>query len=674
MSSGNFKDEDRINALRERLYSRGQEPKKADSFTLTDTPKEVQESWQTPPGKTEQRPQRSSDKKSLADRLAMFAPKKSNIASPLSVSEDETMTYTKPSRRYRKIIVLAGLLFFVLAVGISSLFFFFGNNTISGENISVTLSGPFTIGGGEAIPLQVGVTNQNAVPIESATLIVTYPPGTQSATEEGKELFVERLPLDTVEPGETLNVPLRAIVFGEENEEKEISVLVEYRVTGSNSIFERKAEPLRFKISSSPVVMSVQAVQKVSSGQETDIVLEVRSNAPNPLTDILVKADYPVGFEYYSSDPEPVSGKNVWLIEKLDPEESTKITVTGVVVGRETDEYAMHFSIGVGTEGNRLDLSSVLSTVSTEFEIEQPFIDVQIALNGDGGETVAVVAKEPIRADIVINNTLEDTIYDGRIELKLSGNALSDYEVDAGDGFYDSQNNTVIWEPSSLSSLREIRPGGTAQVGVSLRPDPDIDKTPQLAFDVDVRARRVTEGNVTEELIGTAQAAAKVSSVANLLSEVSRGTSIFTESGPLPPVAEEATTYTVTLFAENGSNDVGDAEVTATLPIYVTWLDKTSGAGDITYNEVSRTVTWDIGSIDANQSKIAAFHVSLLPSISQIGTTPTVISDQRFRATDRFTGSVVRTSNGALTTRLSSEAGYPEDIGTVRDVGGGSDD
>jgi hypothetical protein len=664
ISMSDFKDDEKLSALRERLYSRGSGPKKREKFELSDEEVTVAQSWQQPSNPKQEPAAGPSPPEAYTEATEpeSVAPERTTDV----LSDIAPMASKKRSRnKYRLIVALAGIVFFVLAVALSSLFFFTGGNEISGDNIAISISGPFTIGGGETIPIQIGVTNQNTVAIESATLIVTYPSGTQSVTEEGKELTIERLPFDSIGSGETLNVPLRAIVFGEENEEKNILAEIEYRVEGSNSTFVKVAEPLRFKIGSSPVVISVKALHKISSGQETDIELTISSNAPNTLTDILVKADYPSGFDFTSSDPSTVSGQNVWLIDSLVPEESRVITLTGIMVGKETDEQAMHFSIGVPNERDRLDLASIFSTASTEFVIEQPFIDVALELNGDSTGTVPVEPGESVSVDIVVSNTLEDTIYDGRVELSLSGNALSDYEVDAGTGFYDSVQNTVSWDASALESLKEIVPGKNVNLRISLQPDPDIETTPQLAFDVDVRARRVTEGRVSEELLGTASGVAKVSSVAVLASETGRNTSTFTDTGPLPPVAETASTYTMTLFAQNGTNDMSDVEVTASLPVYVQWLDKTSGAGKLTFNETSRTVTWRIDDIDANQSKIAGFQISLLPSITQIGTTPTLLGEQRLKGTDQFTGSIVRANRPALTATLSTEAGFPEGIGEV---------
>lgn len=644
----NFKDEERINELRKRLYDRGTGPEKREEYELTDRPTDAPKTWSNPPKpKVEESAAATAQPESITDV--------SNVP----------MAPVKKKKSYRVKIVLAGFIFFFLALAVSSFFFITGDNTISGENITVSLSGPFTIGGGEVMPIQVGVTNQNAVPIDSATLIVRYPRGTRSATESGTELFVERLPLDSIDSGETLNIPLRAVVFGEENEEKTIEAEVEYRVMGSNSTFEKKAEPLRYKIGASPIVVSVDALHKVSSGQESEIELTISSNAPNTLEDIIVKADFPSGFTYTSAEPEPASGRNIWVIDTLEPEENATIQLTGVVVGKETDEYAMHFNAGVAAGNDPYSIDSILATAFTEFVIEQPFIDVALEINGDASSAVSIDKGEDVLVDITIKNVLPDTIYDASVALSVSGNALSDYTVDVNDGFYDSRNNQVTWDSGSFARLKEIKPNSEVRIRASFEPDPDIDITPQLAFDVDARANRVSEGRVTEQLVGTAAGAVRVASVASIITEVGRDTSSFTEMGPLPPVAEQATTYTLTLFVQNGSNDIGDVELTAALPQYVRWLDETTGAGNITYNDVSRTVTWNVGDVNANQSKIAAFQVSLLPSISQIGTTPTLIGEQRLRGTDRFTGTVVRASYPARTTKLAEEAGYDEKIGVV---------
>ncbi len=249
-----------------------------------------------------------------------------------------------------------GAIFFLMAAILASTYIFFGRNTISGNNITLEARGPFAIGGGEKFDFTISLTNQNVVPIEQATLIIEYPAGTQSPTEEGKDLFRERKSLDHVGSGEVINIPASAVVFGEENEEKEVRVTIEYRIEGSNATFYRDAPPLKFKISSSPVTMTVEAVNTITSGQEGEFKVTLASNSPTPLEGLLLKAEYPGGFSFTSSDPKPVAGENAWRIATLKPEEKRTITIKGLMSGKNPEKRIFKFSAGVANDRDPYEL------------------------------------------------------------------------------------------------------------------------------------------------------------------------------------------------------------------------------------------------------------------------------------------------------------------------------
>jgi hypothetical protein len=120
------------------------------------------------------------------------------------------------------------------------------------------------------------------------------------------------------------------------------------------------------------------------------------------------------------------------------------------------------------------------------------------------------------------------------------------------------------------------------------------------------------------------------------------------------------------MVIENGSNTVTDAIVTASLPAYVTWLEKTEGVGKIAYNSTTRALEWSAGEVAPNAETYISFQVSALPRTLQIGTVPILVGEQRLKAVDRFTGTTVRATSGAVTTGLPSEGGNNEDSGRVR--------
>jgi hypothetical protein len=649
-------ESERIADLRERLYSRGKTPELSERHTLTHHP----------------RTEALASKQEIArgaihDEIAATGMGRGPVrVVPLPVSTPrepvlptietlDRMTQKKRTRSYRIKLVLTGVVFFIGALLVSSGFLYFGNNTISGENISIEITGPLAIGGGEELTMQAVIANENAVPIEAATLIVNYPQGTQSAAEPGKELYTDRLQLNNIGSGEVINIPVKALVFGEENQEKIITAAVEYRVAGSNATFYKEATPLRIKISTSPIIMSVETVKSISSGQETDVTLTVQSNSPTELTDVLVKAVYPGGFDFDSATPEPVSGKDTWHIASLKPQEKKVIKIHAGVVGKEDEIRRIAFSAGVPNERDKFNLASILSTVSTDIVIEQPFIGVDVTINGETSATVAIDPKRAAEINVDFVNTLDDVIYDGVIHVELEGNALDEVVVSVTGGFYDSTKNTITWDSVDVPALKEIAPGRKGGVGFSIQPREDISETPEFSMTVTVQGQRVFEDRVPQQLVGTVERTIKITSIAKLASSALYSEGPFVNTGPTPPVAETETKYTLLFTADAGTNALTGGEMTAILPQYMDWLDLVSEDDTVTYSAVNRTLTWSVGTMDANAHKEAWVQVSFLPSLTQVGKTPILLETQRFKATDRFTGTVIRTEAPALTTELFND-------------------
>lgn len=664
----NFKDQDRLERLRERLYERGTRPGGAERHELTDTVVPVPTDWGNR-ADARHAPEPEPEPAPARDASALESTPEAAAASTgeAGLTADDSFITPMPQkkRNYRIFIVLVSLLTLIVVVGLSSLFLFIGGNNISPRNIDITLSGPFASGGGEVLPLQVGITNQNTTSIEAATLIMKYPAGTRSVDDNPRDLFEERVPLQSIGAGETINVPVRVAVFGEENEEKTITATLEYRLVDSNGTFFKDAEPYTFKVSSAPVSVEIDAVSKISSGQETTITLKLASNAPTPLENVLVTASYPPGFDYTRAEPSPAFGQNSWVIKSLDPEETEEIAITGEILGQRDEEVVLDFTIGKPSQSNQYQMGSVLAKRSVEFLIEQPFIGVSVTVGGDGDGAVVLESGRSASVSVDIVNTLSETVYDVYALAELVGTAVDEEDVRVSGGFYSSSENEVRWDVSSDRDLAQLSPGARKTLNFNFQPQPQ-ESTPTFDIKVSVFGRRVNEPGASEQLIGSSVVNARISTELALSREVGRNSSVFSDSGPVPPVAEKETTYTVTLAVQNGSNDVVDAEVTTSIPQYVSWPNAVSGDGAITFNPVSKTISWAIGPIDANAQKRTSFQVTLLPSLSQIDTTPALLGEQRLRATDRFTGSVIRATAPPASTELPRDGGFGRNSGEVQ--------
>lgn len=648
-----IKDQEQIDAMRQRLYERGGAiPEKSPRHNLTKSTAASKPKWDVDAKHAKEDEQDDDPRPEvLHDETVSVHPL------PEIPQSGPGRTYA-----YRSIILLATLAFFFVTLLGTSLYLLLGNNQISNKNIGISISGPLTAGGGETLPLQISISNQNNVPVESAVLIVNFPAGTKSADGQNRDIFEERRQLERIGPGESITIPIRAVVYGEENQEKTIGATFEYRLVDSNGTFFKEAEPLVFKIISSPLTLRVDSIEKVSSGQEVEVKITLQSNSSNSLRDVLLSANYPGNFDFTSADPSPTYRQSEWLIDELKPEESKVITLRGQVTGVQDEEFQMQFSAGTPRQDNQFIISSVLANAVADFLIEHPFVSVGLSINNIKSEVVTAETGRQTTVTVEVQNTLSETLFDMAVEVGISGNVLSREQIIVDNGFYDSTKDVVRFEVAGDRSLQEIFPGQTRRFSFTIIPGAE-QQTPAFAVTANAYARRVSENRVTESLIGTAKSEVKYTSVLSLGRILSHRSD---DTGPVPPVAEQATTYTLAMEASAGGNDVTGAVVTTSLPQYVSWTDKTSGDGTIVFNPISKEITWTIGDIKAGETTTRTFQIALTPSQNQIDTTPALVGVQRFRATDKFTGAVVRAESSSVSAELSSSSGFGRESGKVR--------
>ena len=664
---GGIKDENRIDELRQRLYERGNTLGASRKHELKDTPEAVPRSWSEPPraAMSDVRPRSANapESQTAAPDEADATPTETPPAVGNQPPESEsTMPKKRRKKRYRLRLLLAGIGFFVLAVIVSSALLLFGHHDISGQNIDVAVTGPFTIGGGEVLSAQVGITNNNPVPIENASLVVEYPRGTKSAAPTHQDLNIERQPLDTIKAGQTVNIPLRAIVYGQENTAQQIKVSVEYHIQGSNATFVKNASPLNYKITTSPVVVTAKTLEKVSAGQQTSVDLTITSNAQTPLSNLVVKAEYPAGFSFQNADVNPAVGNDTWVIQNLDPGATKTIHITGLVTGNPNDQDVFNFTAGTPGPTNTQTLAAVLATAQASFQIENPFLAVQLGLNGDTSGTTVVSGQQSVKGSLAITNQSSNTVYDLQVATKLSGSALGNV---SSNGFYDSSKQTITWDGTSDTALKSLAPGATANLQFSVGLSSQAAQNGYVHLQVNVSGHRVAQSNVEQSLMGTASSTIKIAATPTLRADLGHGNGVFSSTGPIPPKVGQTTTYTGSFMVQASTNDLSNAVVTATLPQYVTWMNNTKGTGSFNYNPVTRQVTWNAGNVAANTAATASFQVSITPSTSQINQTPNIIGTQHLSATDAFTGSSVDINHGVVTAELSTESGYPFGNGSV---------
>jgi len=570
---------------------------------------------------------------------------------------------------YFKVLVVA-VIFFIIAIIFASFRFFGGGNMISGDNIDILVRGPVSVAGGEVLPLDVEIKNKNNVDLKVVDMKILYPDGTRSPEDLSTPLIRYNEIIGDINSGKTEKRLVKSVLFGEENIKKDIKFTVEYRIPGSNAIF-YKEKLYTVLINSSPINLIVTGVDEVSANQQTDFNVEIVSNSLSVIKNLILKADYPFGFNFVSSDPRTSSIDNsVWSIGDLEPGAKRTIKFAGVIGGQDGEERVFRFTVGTPDKLDEKTINTAFSVHTLSVLIKKPFLGVNLFINGDPSKEVVVDSGSKINVGLNWQNNLPTNVYDAVIKVKLSGLVFDKASVRAEKGFYSSIDNTVIFDKQKDPAFSSIEPGYMGENSFDFATFNAQSKTglsfsnSQVTLDISVYGNRVQGSNVPQELLYSATKKVKVASVLRLSANAFRSIGPFENSGPLPPRSEQESTYTITWSATNLLNDVSQARVSAVLPSYVKWNGLTSPLNEkIYYNESTREVAWDIGNIKGGTGttyypREVSFHITFTPSLSQVSTSPELVGGATITGLDTYTGTQIGESRPAVTTEIINDPAF----------------
>lgn len=576
---------------------------------------------------------------------------------PTEVKKDTNLDNMKkpPMSPFKKFFIGA-FAFFILAIAFSVYMFIRGGTSVSNDNIDITVIGNAFTKGGEELPLQIEINNRNNANLELADLTIEYPRG---AGDEVTDVI--RLPRDvigTIKSGEVITRNIKVTLFGDEKSSRNVKISLEYHPEGSNAIF-TKVKEYSVTISSAPLSLIVDAPNTATSDQSISFKVTATLNTSLPEGNTMVQVSYPNNFVFDSAIPAPALGNSVWSLASLTQTNPVTITITGHLVGQDGDEQVFHVYAGTTSPTNQSVVDVVYTSLLKTMTIAKPFLEARILVNNQDLSSYTANGGETINGDIYWSNNLPTRITDAQIILNMSGNVFDKATASSLEGFYDSANSRIIWDKNTVPELASVEPGATGSVSFSFKSISLVGKglqvkEPQIALDVSIKGRQPSEGSTFDEVNNFAKKIVKI------LSDFQIASSAAFTSGSLPPKAETETKYTITWTLSNSVNNIAQAQARSVLPIYIKWVGAVSGNNEnIAYNETTREVVWNIGSVRSNtgfdSNREVSFILSLTPSLSQVDSVPQLMKNIALTGTDTFTGTTIKSSRGPITTKLSND-------------------
>ncbi|MDP2683595.1 MAG: hypothetical protein Q8P20_00935 [bacterium] len=572
----------------------------------------------------------------------------------------------KDPNRSKKIIawVIVGLVI-VLGVTLGGLFYFlnqedkFGSESIDIEEIIPTL-----ISSGDNVGITITVHNREAVDIIDAELIIQFPSDYKfnSSDPMPNNEANNSWSIGVIKSGSSKSIKLNGQIFGEINSSKEFKTILNYMPENFSSFFQ-KTDSFSLVINDSAYDLNLTVPTKVVNGFSSTYSVKITNNSEEDATNLQLSLTIPENLSVTSYNPEPDSG-TIWKIDELKSGEEFEVAYEAILEGEEGDMAEIKAEIGYTGDNNEYIVQKEKSAIVF-------VVNPQLVLNIEVNESEVgfpVSMGDTLNYKISYQNNSQSEIKDLTINAILQGEILNwNSLADNNDG--EIEDDVISWDSSLIEDLTSLKPGDEGEILFSI----NLSNAYVFSSDEEVNLSVVSSATAISDNVvdldgGTLEVTSnevenKVNSKLDLRAEGRYYDDEYIKvgDGPIPPAVGETTSYKVYWFLQNGANEVSDVEVTAVLPVDVTWVDDTNvSAGNISFNSTTRTVTWTINKLPEHVGQYltelnAVFEISVTPIISDLGQVLILLNKSKLTATDSFTEEEITITQDIISSDLADD-------------------
>jgi len=543
-------------------------------------------------------------------------------------------------------------------------YFYFSSPVFDPQNIKMFVYGPQKISSGEKASFKVSFRNDSNVVLRNVKLDFEWPKDSvfDSGGDQQEPVKISK-DVGVLMPNQEKVLIFEGRIYGEKDAVKNIKAALTYTPSELGQSFQIEKQ-FDVSIETIPIFLNVSMPEQVVSSKEVEIKIEYINQSDASFSNMEVRAEYPTGFEFVSSDPNPAVSNNVWQLGTIQGREEGSLTVRGKFNGAEGEKQITSIDIGeVGGANN--EFSSFASSL-TETQLASTALLVFQTVNDS--RDASADAGDILRYKVNYKNTTNTQISNVVILVQLDDALVDMKTLNIGWGSFDGRTNSIIWNQSGVPELAVLDPKEEGSVDFTVRlkqkfiPESVQDKNLKV-----VSTAKIASGSVPENLEGLPVEDqdvldVKVNSILsfNVLGYYSDGP--IKNFGPLPPKVGSETSFAVSWQLINTTNDMKDVVVKATIPPNVKWTGfiDPKDAG-ITYDPTKGLITWKPGIVFAGSgytipSQRVDFQLSFVPAFVHVGTAISLVSETSLEGTDVFTGKKVErrlpgldsTLNGSL--------------------------
>ncbi len=540
------------------------------------------------------------------------------------------------------IIKIFSVLIFIL---ISAIVFFISkdyikNNSVDSEKVNIDFINASSVSAFKPFSLKFKIENKTSAKITDSTLTLFYPEGTLDENLKN-ELSIKDFK-QSIENNSSISYKERLIFLGQEYSDKKIKYEFKYKLSGDKEIHKKTGIDF-IKINTSPFNLKLTYNKKVNSKVSNNIIMEVTSNTDKDINGISLIVDLNNSFNINYSIPKSTLSNNIFYFDKIKSGETKKITLNGYFTGTVNEERNIKVRLLKNIPGSNSKILSTFETQNLNFKIEKKDLLVKLAASKNRkGEIIMNPGYQSILT-ILLRNNLSRTLNDLIIKTTIPDNFFNEYSVYTDYGFYDSNNDIILWDKNNYPGLNSI--SKEIEYPFKIR----LQSKGSNFFSGRIKNPE-SEIKVTTEAVDTNNSNKKISYSdffkVKLNTIFSFNEQIFEEDGkPIDkkyiPKLGVPIKYKIKWILASSTNDIEKPKVESFVPYYakVIYTDK-----NLNYNPDNRIFSWKPEKIEAfsgytnHPNKEVEFILEYTPTV-QHSEVPSLILKKKITGIDNFTDS-----------------------------------
>jgi len=231
-------------------------------------------------------------------------------------------------------------------------------------------------------------------------------------------------------------------------------------------------------------------------------------------------------------------------------------------------------------------------------------------------------------------------------------------------------DKAIVWTENEIPELARLAPGDEGIIDFSLKIK-DFDKLKGKSFDQQIKSYAKFTAKQEADIDGaSAEIKEDENNKSNIIVGKLNSDLLFKESllyfnddnvplgnGPIPFAVGQRTVVRGSWSMLSSLHDLHDVEISLKLPDYVDWADKSNAsAGDLSYDQTSRTITWRLSQLNVGQTEIKAdFDLAVQPTEAQRRQLLVIMPKAKISAIDSVTDSQLNKEGKIKTSKLEDD-------------------